>query len=414
MFTMEFMLFLYCIIQPPFEEAGLDTVVLRRGGKLHGTTSIIKDEDNGRSYVLLTKPSGAVLKLDQARLVRSVEKFDSVDAKYQSQLRSMQQAGESAAAHRKLIEWCQDQKSGRKRFADEIRYHAQRVIDIEPDDESARRILGYDRDDDGHWNLKDQVLRGHGYVRDGTSWVPAATLEREEAKADLRSDLGDRKENWGRWLRAARRGSDSVPELQRQLIEFCDALAVDIVFKGAQKETDPAIRLMCVEAIGRVSSEQALGSLVALAVTDPNVDVREHAVVQLSQPHYDQAYAARRLTEFFASKNNRWLQNAAFAIGELEGNVAVPDLINHLVTTQTVKISNQQPGAINSTFRSDGGTGFSTGGGPTTAQVNRANPRVLNALKKLTGQDFDLDADRWMDWYIQSNTHHGVNVRADP
>ena len=67
--------------------------------------------------------------------------------------------------------------------------------------------------------------------------------------------------------------------LARQLDELCDELAVPIIMeKVAKEEPNPRLRLLFVEAFGKVPSYEANQALCYFAIEDPAVEVRERAL----------------------------------------------------------------------------------------------------------------------------------------
>lgn len=384
-------------------------VILKSGGTLEGKIGSIKNPDNGRSYVTVHKDDGSLIKLDQSRLVRKVELLNSKKFEYQ-QLAS---AASSVEDHRQVLNWCLAQPRGKRLFESEIEIHAQHIVKSLPDDEQARRALGFELED-GAWIQKDQFFGEHGYTRDGTSWTPIRAAQMEARQEEVDDRIAARRASLRKWLRAAKRGEASADELISGLTDFCDPYALPLVEAAAKREKNAEIRALMIEGIGHVAGNSAMRKLVSFAMTDPDEFVRERALTLLGQEHYDAQAASRAFAEFFASKQNFNIQRAAHAIGELGGTSMVDELIEVLVTTHTEKNPNALgAGRLNPTFTSDGGAGLATGGGPQSITITRRNDRVLNALKVLTEQNLDFDVEKWREWNIKSNTHHSVSVRAD-
>ena len=384
-------------------------VILKSGGTLHGQIKSGKNPDNGRSYVTVLKEDGSLITLDQSRLVRKVELLNSITVEYQRQA----EKASSVEDHRRVLNWCLEQPRGKRVFESEIEIHAQHIIKSLPDDEQARKALGFERED-GSWIQKDQFFGEHGYTRDGTSWTPIRAVQIEARQEEADDRIAERRSALRKWLRAARRNDASADELTKALIDFCDDYALPVVESAAKREKNADIRALMLEGIGNVPGTSAMRKLVGFAMEDPNEFVRERALTLLGQPHYDAQAASRAFAEFFASKSNADIQLAAQAIGELGGTSMIGELIEVLVTTHTEKNPNAlAPGRMNPTFTSDGGAGLSTGGGPQTITTTRRNDRVLNALKVLTEQNLDFNVDRWREWNIMSNTRHDVSVRSD-
>ena len=384
-------------------------VILKSGGILSGKISSGKNLENGRSYVSVLKDDGSLIKLDQSRLVRKVEIAKPERFEYQRLAAKVS----SVEDHRKLLEWCIKQPRGKRTFDSEIEMHAMHILKSLPNDEQARRSLGFELED-GVWIQKDQFFGEHGYTRDGTSWTPIRTAQITARQDELDEAMADRKLSLRKWLRAVRRADVTDDELTTALLTFSDDMMLPLLEAAAKKEDDPRVRTIILEGIGRSTSVSAMRKLVSFTMSDPNEFVRERALTLLGQPHYDAQAASRTFAEFFSSKQNVNIQRAAHAIGELGGTSMVGELIEVLVTTHTEKNPDAlAAGRMNTTFSSNGTSGLQTGGGPQTITRVRQNDRVLNALRVLTEQNLDFDIDRWREWNIKSNTYYDIDVQKD-
>ena len=388
----------------------LDTIFLKSGGELTGqVVSELKDESDGRKYVVFRTESGGLLKLDTGRLIKRIRVADELDAEYQRRLRL---AFNDPNLLWQVYQWCEEQKSGSVRFKDELRFLLRRIVELDPNDERARRRLGYDLVDD-RWVLKDQLFTAHGYVRQGTSWASELQNGLTEGDDWIRRQEGDRKRALARWQKESRKQTANVAELARQLDEFCDELAVPIIMeKVAKEEPNPRLRLLFVEAFGKVPSYEANQALCYFAIEDPAVEVRERALTLLSQPHFDQSVSVRLLSGYLGTNSNALVRCVAFAIGELGTLNAIMPLIDALETKHVIAIVGNEPGRLGMTF-GDGGTGMTTGGGPQSRTEMVPNDASRVALKKITGQDFGFDEVAWQNWYLENYTLYDLNVRVD-
>ena len=386
-----------------------DTVFLKSGGELRGKfVSELKDAD-GRKYVVFRTESGGLVKLDAGRLIKRVKLGDAIDAEYQRRL-------EIAANDPNLLwqvhKWCLEQKSGSLRFKDELRFLLRRIIELDPNDERARRKLGYSLVDN-RWVLKEQLFTGHGYRRQGTTWVSNLQTELTRQADWRRRQEGDRKKAFGRWLKETRKNNANRADLARQLDEFCDEIAVPIIMEKVYKTNlNAALRLMIVESFGKVPTFQANQSLCYFAIEDPEVEIRERALTLLGQPHFDHDTSVQLLSGYLDTNDNSLVRRAAFAIGELGTSAGVMPLIGALETKPVIAIVGNEPGRLGMTF-GDQGTGMTTGGGPQSRTEMVKNDESRVALKKITGEDFGFDATAWQNWYLENYTLYNLNVRAD-
>jgi hypothetical protein len=131
----------------------------------------------------------------------------------------------------------------------------------------------------------------------------------------------------------------------------------------------------------------------------------------LSQDHFNPQSAVSFLAAYLAAPENAFVRRAAFGIGELGDERATLTLVGALVTTHMVKPAGQA-GRIQTGVGGDGNlNGLSLGGDAKPVMQNIPNIEVVNALKKVSKQDFGFDAAAWQNWYIANHTHYDVKVR---
>ena len=104
----------------------LDTIYLKSGSVLKGKIVSQSDKsDSGRAWIVIKTTSGAKYKLDYTRSVESVLRASDEDIEYRKKARTIE---DKAAAHLELASWCEDQKRGRTRFAEQIRWHYEQAV----------------------------------------------------------------------------------------------------------------------------------------------------------------------------------------------------------------------------------------------------------------------------------------------
>ncbi len=387
-----------------------DTVILRSGSELHGKVEAeIKDETDGRLYVILRTSSGGLLKLDKARLVEKVRLADELDAEFERRLTI---AADDPKLLWEVYEWCDAQVIGASRFKPQMDLVLNQIIETDPTDDRARYKLDYVQMD-GKWVLRPQKYAAHGYIKDGTSWAPKLQEYISEASNTSRQLVGERKSALSRWVKEARKNRAPKAQLEAELFAICDEVGLPIILDlEAKSEKNPALRLMYVEAFGRVPTFRANQALCYFAIEDPDAAVRERALTLLCQPHFDHAASARLMSGYFGTNDSARIRRAAFAIGELNSIEAVLPLVGALATKHTIAITGNEPGRMQTSFGT-GGAGLTTGGGPQSQDVVLQNEPSRIALKKITGQDFGYDEAAWQKWYLENYTLYNVRVRAD-
>ena len=81
------------------------------------------------------------------------------------------------------------------------------------------------------------------------------------------------------------------------------------------------------------------------------------------------------------------------------------------MTSHMVKPGGQS-GRINAGVGSDGNVnGLNMGGDQKPVMKSFSNKEVVDALKKVSDQNFGFNSEQWKDWYIKTHTHHDIQVR---
>lgn len=387
-----------------------DTIILRSKAKLYGTV-VSEGVEDGRKIVVFRPKDGGVLKLDVAKMVYlgKIRRIDEIDRNYNQHIETI---ADDAASHWELYEWCGDQPQGRVRFKDQRQFHLERIAELDPDDSAAKRKLGYDFiKEQNRWVPEKLYQKTLGYEKRGTGWSPVLQREIDKGFDEVEALKGKRKIAFRIWKKELAKGRVNPAVLRDELFKICDPLGVVIVFEAAREEPRPAVRALYVEAIGRVPTRVALNALCVFAVEEEVVGTRESALALLAQDHYDAGAAVSVLATYLASKSNAYVNRAAFGIGELGDQSATLALAAALVTSHMVKPGGQS-GRINAGVGSDGNVnGLNMGGDQKPVVKSFSNKEVVEALKKVSDQNFGFNADQWKDWYIKSHTHHDIQVR---
>jgi hypothetical protein len=313
----------------------------------------------------------------------------------------------------KLYDWCKEQPSGGYRFKNELQFLLERITELDAHDDRARRLLGYDLVG-GRWVFKPALYAVHGYLKKGNSWAPELQSEIDQQLEQQDNEIGERKKKFSQWKRSAKPGT-SRAERAQQLFAICtDELTAEIIMdQEAKTEKNPDVRLMYVEAFGRVPSYKVNNYLCYFAIEDPVAAIRERALTLLGQPHFDHEFSARRMSGYLSDSNVITLKRAAFAIGELGATGSLMALIDALETKHTVVQGGSVPGGVNTSFGS-GGIGFNAGGTPSVKRdVVVMADEARAALKRITEQDFGFSESAWKSWYIKNYTLYNVRVGAD-
>jgi hypothetical protein len=272
------------LLTPPVVANDLpDKIRLRSGAELR-VKIIDTPKIEKRSYVLFKTESGATVQIERTRIA-SILRADEANEAYARHLKTRQ---DTVAWHRDMIDWCKDQDKGRLKFRDEIRYHLEMILEIDPEDLKARKLLGYERVGRGQWMLEDLLFDRYGYQRDGATVTPKLfqRIDQGNQRADELS--GTFKKQLKLWLKDVKRGRGSRQELQQRLFQICNPQTANFIFEQhAREETRNEVRMLYVEAFGAAPSNASTRALVHFSVNDPVDEIAERAGTLLQQPEFD-------------------------------------------------------------------------------------------------------------------------------
>ncbi len=390
-----------------------DTVFLKSGRVLTG--KVTEDEaEKGGAFILLTTESGSIYKLDKGDIVKKIVLREQIDRDYEARLKHVR---DIATDHVELAKWCEKQDRGKTRFKEQIRWHYENVIRLDPDHTNARRKLGFMEFEDGSWVVRANYALRQGYVADRKrDWVAGLSKNVDAKNAEYDAIAGAKKKEFNQWTRAAKRGNFQPAVLAR----ICDASTLQMVFESAvDAQFNVELCRVHLDAISSVRSSEAIKILANFATT-ANRELREHAISLLSQPEINHATAVIFLSQGLNFSRNSHVRNAAFAIAEIAStdsysrDFALVPLADSLVTEHVQKIAGALEAGRTRTSFGDGGTSFQTGGGPQTEKVSVKNQASLDALRRLFEADFGFDEKAWRDWYITNYTRSDMTVRGDP
>jgi len=388
-----------------------DSVRLRNGVRLRG--EIIKEgkDESGRDYTIFKTESQSTLKLD-TRFVNDTHVVDADDKLYNNKVKIMDDTPEH---HWDAVKWCEKQSAGAIRFKDQIDFHLNRIMLLDPNDTKVRHRLDYDYlEEQDRWVPRKLYWNSLGYQSHGKAWVPNIREVVNQSSSARNANLGDRKSRFSIWKRNVKVGRLSKTELENELFAICDAAAVQVIFEESKRESSPEIQALYIEAFGKVPTGGAAQALVYFSVQGVGAN-RDRALDLLLQDHYEPSFVAGHLARYFDPNkhSNKTLQRAAFNVGVVNDTNSVLPLVGVLSTKHVVAPADD-PNRLTTTFSSNGNLdGFSTGGSGQAKTVVAKNREVLGALKKISKEDFGFDEEAWKKWYVENHTTTDVNVRGD-
>ncbi|WP_437226764.1 HEAT repeat domain-containing protein [Planctomicrobium sp. SH661] len=389
-----------------------DVVRLREGGEVRG--EILGSGSQEASTSVQTQ-SGTRITIDREE-IDFVERRSPLMEEYITRSRQIPQTAE---AKWELAEWCRTQN-----LLDERKEQLEELLDIDPDHEAARKILGYVRHL-GRWMTREDEMAERGYLRHNGRWVTRQELELKLANASQQeAELAwmPKVRVWLMWLTGndAQRSANGLAELKK--IEDPDAIAALNKHLGQHPQED--VRLLFVDIISKMEGPRSVPPLVDRILMDGSHFVRGAALRGLTPARH--AAAVPALIAALRHKSNTVLCHAAEALGEIGDLRAVPALIDALVTRHPVQI--QVPANQGITFSNGGAIGPLSGTLPPGVEIAARtgqlpygatvvpnnvpvamkkvtvtrefkNLPVLSALEKMTGNNLGFNERDWHFWW---------------
>ncbi len=382
--------------------ARADVIRLRTGGQLRGTST------RQGEIVRIESELGTVIELD-ASLVHFVTRQTEEEAQFDRRYAAVPRTAPALWA---LAQWCRA-----NRLRTERTWVLQEVLQQDADHADARRALGYILDDSGTWTKREQTMSRRGYVRHRARFV---TRQERDSIATTRADR-TAEAHWTRQLgvlsQALRRGDNrGLTEIR----EIRDPLAVAALAAWLRDLPDSEVRLAYVRTLARIRHKVVLPPLIEQGVADSDPEIRRE-VAQIIPPE-SRSDAVRLASEYLQAADNETVRRAAELLGRMGDPDAVPALIDALITLhdygvrpsadpevrqRAVDLMNVEaltPEQVVTVMQA----GVTPRGGAlvTSPEANgrllalyaHRNPAVLQALRRITGEDFGFDRWTWRLW----------------
>lgn len=240
-----------------------------------------------------------------------------------------------------------------------------------------------------------ELMTARGFVRYRGMWRTVQEIELIE-RSD-RVNLAQRE--WTIRLERLRKRLDDPRQAEaavEEIREIADPFAVPALAAALGKERMPRVRADYVEALSHIRGAEAMTALVSVAVDHADPETRILAAERLVG--IGPEMAAQAIAGALGGADNARINRAAEALGRLGSASAVGPLIGALETEHMLVAGGGAPeGSTTATFTPSGG-GLSMGGGPKRQKTRVQNQRVLEALVKITGENFDWNTAAWRAW----------------
>jgi hypothetical protein len=377
---------------------------LHSGGQVRG--ELLNPDQSPRANYLIKTATGGQIEIS-AEQVKRVERQSPAEMKYDAVRATYP---DTAKGQYELAEWCRENRLPKHR-----RVHLLRVIELDPDHKDARHGLGYSQIQ-GRWITQEKLMAENGYLRYKGQWVLPQEIElkEQERKEKLaQTEWAGKLKRWHGWLT-----SDKAEQAVASIKTIDDPFAAPVLAKylNGTKHDSREIRLLYVEALGRLQSFAGMDALVAASLFDADEEIRLACLDELVAHKYQPAVG--KYVQALRHKENPIVKRAAVCLAHMKDPAAIGPLVDHLVTIHQFEIVKGQPGQTQATFGTGPGSsggGFTFGGGGTEIVRERfENREVLQALIELTGGvNFDFDIGQWKNWLASQKKPASLDARRD-
>ncbi len=403
-----------------------DVIMLRGGGQVQG--KVVADaKDNDRVQVWLPRGKKP-LSFHKQQILEVIPQASPLDG----YVLKRDKAAGTAQAQYDLGAWCDQNK-----LSDLARLHYEEAVHVDKSFGPAQVKLGRVFHD-GAWLTKDELSAVQGLVKYKGRWITSD----EKAKHDVADKSTAAQASWLSRIKMLRQAvvngpADRRREAESQLMSIRDADAVGPLVRVFGNDDRPQ-RMLLAHVLATISGPVATAALVKQLLVEGDNDVRALVLEKLRER--DEPGIVPRLIQALRANDLNVINRAAWALGNLNAVEAVPKLIPVLVSTDTqlVMVSPDEGAAPSTPMVPVGiskngqnvavmngpvvGPGVAAYGAtvvpygafanslqgprppePAVAVYAYKNVEVLNALAKLTGQDFGFDAEAWLNWLSRSN-----------
>lgn len=247
-----------------------------------------------------------------------------------------------------------------------------------------------------------------GYHRHSGGWRTVQEIEIIERNE--KTALAQKQ--WNKKLERLRQdlATGAAADAAEGLAEITDPQAVPALTAALASDPLRRVRLLYMESLLRIGTPAAQAALVAAAVDHPDPETRIDATDRLAK--LAPQAAANALAAALTGPDNARINRAAAVLGRLGVATVVPRLVNVLETRHVVTVGDGPPeGSTTATFTPSGGAGLSMGSSRRQVAVPMKNEQVLEALVRLTGENFGWDLTAWRGWLARQRAPASIDLR---
>jgi len=235
-----------------------DLVKLNNGGELRGKV-VRAPGDAAAKVVTIETLTGALVKVSRADIRFVTYRRQIVEA-YDTRARATADTLDDQWA---LAEWCRTNG-----LSTERKTHLQRIVEIDPDHEAARRVLRHVQYK-GEWMPKDDAMAAKGYVKYKNRYITSQELElieKTSAERELERGWFKNVRSWAGWLGGRHAGRRKTALEQLRAVRDPHAVAALKQFLGDSEHR--VIRGLYVDILGQIPGSGPVGPLLTVSIED--------------------------------------------------------------------------------------------------------------------------------------------------
>jgi hypothetical protein len=382
-------LFSLFLLTVPAEPAVL---VLSGGGEIEG--ELLNPSETEPAYYNVKTADGLVLRIKSDAVVKVQNAAEDTQSEYRRQYDAEAPFSENTVEkHLYWAEWC-----SARRLPDQANLHWQRVLELAPEQISARNALGYVKTENG-WENQRERMESRGFIKSDGRWKTRQQIETESA-------LENQKKARLQWEKKIAGLTGKLPNesAEKELLSIDDPAAAAPLIGIIRREKNSRKRLPLFHVLIRL--EEAM--VIPLLLEEPSDDVRESGMDLLNR-QFKTNPDWKRLVQNICSgylRRGEHINPAAKMLADWDCYEAVPELIGALITVEKIVRKVESP-----TTMGNGGMNFSPGVQTISEMKKTENTAVLSALQKLTGQNFQFDQTAWQNWNRRKQVILPFNLR---
>ena len=386
-----------------------DIILKKDGGRLEG--EVLNEKSDGNQVTIKTRFGTVSLPRTEIREVQLAAKLQ------ESYEQRKKKTPSTADDQYELALWCLEQK-----LVKEYKVHLQRVLELDPEHEEARKRLGYERRGD-KWLSEEEAKSADGYVKYRGKWM----LPQERVKAEADRDSDKRRQDLGRLIRGAQHGlratgkTERMAEAREELLAIKDPAAITLLMTIMNKKGTDNERRLLVDVLNGIEGEESTNAILEIALTDKVAGNRQAAIEAL-EPRKSAPLVAK-VAGKLKSNENQEVRHAADILAKLGDSSVVPPLVDALISThqrihdpsmeeKLDALAAPSVRTVETVILPDGtmvrrhipynvGPNLNLGPNIPDRQVivtEQKNGEVLDALIALTGENFGFNKSAWLDW----------------